>query len=182
MRAGALTEATRRTPPPLPNKTNPPLEEMSHKRDIGTSPPGQTYSSPLSTIEFQQGKSSAPSKKIDWVVKQCCVRCNSHANSTYQGTKTHRWHGPAAIFPDIPLHPSASALMVPFGGRLGAPPLASDGDKRNVLAHICSENKWCTPAEGSEIPHHKHTQSNGITGIPQRIQGVFLQLTPPGNS
>ena len=116
MRAGALTEATRRTPPPLPNKINPTLEEMSHERDTGPSSSGKTHSSPLSTIELQQGKSFTPGTKIGGVVKQCCVRCNSHANGTCQGAKTYLWHNPAATFPDIPLNPSVSALMVPFGG------------------------------------------------------------------
>ena len=97
VRAGALTELTRQTPPPLPNKTNPTLEEMSHERDMGPSASGEAYSSPLSTIEPQQGNNFTPSKKIDGVEKQCCIRCNSHTNCTCQGAKAHLWHGSAAI-------------------------------------------------------------------------------------
>ena len=132
--------------PPLLNKTNPSREEMSHESDMGSSSSGRANSSPLLTIELQQGNNFIPSKKINGIEKQCCVRCISHANGTCQGAKTYLWHGPAAIFPDKPLHSSAATLMVPFGGRLGAPPLVSEEDKRDALARIRSDNKWCTPA------------------------------------
>ena len=121
VRTGALTEPAQQTPPPLPNKTNPTLKEMSHERDMGPSAPGRAHSLPLSTAELQQGKTFTPSKRIDGVVKQCCIQCNSHANKTCQGAKTHIWHGPAAVFPGASLHPSVTALMIPFGERLGTP-------------------------------------------------------------
>ena len=64
VRAGGLTKLARQTSPSLPNKTNPALEEMSHERDVGPSASGRAHSSPLSTIELQQSKSSTPARRL----------------------------------------------------------------------------------------------------------------------
>ena len=153
LRAVGLTETARRAPPPLPNKTHPTFEEMSHEREVGPSPSGRPHSIPLSTTEFQHGKTVIPSKEFNWVRKQCCVRCNSNASEACQGAKTYHWHGPAAVFPSGPIHPSVTVLLVPFGGRMGTTPLTSDEDKRGALLKIRPESKWCTPApKGSGAP------------------------------
>ena len=199
VRALELTEHARQTPPPLPNKTNPTLEEMSRERDMGPAPSAKIHAFPLSGIELQQGKAFTPSKEIGAIKKQCCVRCNSHVKSTCQGAKTHLWHGPTAVFPKGATHASVSTLMVQFGGRLGTTPLATDEDKREAPDKIRAVDKWCTlapkgpgaseaPPESAETSHsggqshHLGLETTRCSGFPLFSGGGASQRTSGSHS
>ena len=148
VRAGAMTETAKQTPPSLPNVTNPTLEEMSKERDPGPAVSEGRHTVSLASMELQQGEVFTPSKVVGGIERQCYIRCNSNAWKTYQGSNACHWHGPVSIFPKGAIHASASALLVSFGGRkaLKGPPLDSVEDKKKVLDKIRTEKKCCTPA------------------------------------
>ena len=179
MRASGLTEFARQTPPPLPNETNPTPVEISHGRDMGPAPSGMIHDFPLSSIDLQQSKTFTPSKKIDGIEKQFYVRCNSHAKGTCQGAKTHIWHGSAAIFREGPIHSLVSALMVLFGGRLRATPLASDENKQEALMKVRAENKWCTPALKGPGVGEASPEDAASTATTTRLHRPLAELISP---
>ena len=120
------------TDSPFPPKRDQP----DAREDVEGAGPGPAaskdrHTTPLAGMGFQQGEIFTSGNVIGGI-RQCCIRCNSNAWETCQGTNTYHWHGMASIFPKGTIHASVSAMFVSFGGRKGTPPLDSVEDKKKT--------------------------------------------------